>query len=231
MDSSSGPTEQFLSTSPGMLSRGAHLAADDGACLMEAVSVAAQLPWTDAPACTDPLLAHLARLVNDAMSEEGREALATFIPELATTRASEPESVALVSARVAAACTAQALKLRPTLLLAHLNWVVSAEVRCENQYMWPASGRGKGPPVLRRGLVRTRRWLFERGPGARSVEAAVATCLHLPERKRDEALRDLLRSGVDAAHPAAPRPAAELRERRRPEAVPLVSVHPNRPEM
>jgi len=36
MNTSSGPTGQWLSTSPGVLSRGAHLAADDGACVMEA---------------------------------------------------------------------------------------------------------------------------------------------------------------------------------------------------
>lgn len=219
MDTSSGPTGQWLSTSPGVLSRGAHLAADDGACVMEAVSVAAQLPWTDAPACTDPLLAHLARLVNDAMSDEGREALATFIPELVTTRASEPDCVALVSARVAAACTAQALRLRPTLLLLHLYWVVSAEVRCENEYTWPAFGRGGGLAVLRRGLVRTRRLLFERGPGARSVEAAVASCLHLPERERDAALLGLLRSGLDATCPTTLAPGAELRGQQPPESV------------
>ena len=36
------------------LSAGAHLSPDEGTCLMEAVSVAAHLPWSDAPSSTRP---------------------------------------------------------------------------------------------------------------------------------------------------------------------------------
>jgi hypothetical protein len=58
-----------------VFSVGAHLVPADGACLMEAVSQAAGEPWSDTPACTHPLLSHLARLVNDASSDQGRQEL------------------------------------------------------------------------------------------------------------------------------------------------------------
>jgi hypothetical protein len=40
---------------------GWHLGPDDGACLMEYVSVLAGVPFTDSPRCTDSLLAALTR--------------------------------------------------------------------------------------------------------------------------------------------------------------------------
>lgn len=64
------------------LAPGRHRTPRDGACAMELASVLAGEPWSDAPPCTHPLLARLARLVNDATSDAGRRRLTLHVPDL-----------------------------------------------------------------------------------------------------------------------------------------------------
>lgn len=185
-----------------LLSPGAHLTADDGACLMEAVSVAANLPWSDAPACTPALLGLLARLVNDASSDEGRQRLGSLIPGLAAS--SGPD--ALVSARVAEVCAGAAVERRFTPYRLHLHRVAVAAVARESDGAGGDGGASGVPGAAGLGR-RLRRRLFERGPGARAVEVAVTGLHRLPLGERDRALRELLEAGL-AARPAGPaRPA------------------------
>ena len=66
------------------LRTGWHLDPDDGTCLMEHVSQLAGLKFTDSPRCTDPLLAALAQLVNDAVSDEARPQLLGVAGRLAS---------------------------------------------------------------------------------------------------------------------------------------------------
>ena len=176
-----------------LLSPGAHLSADDGTCLMEAVSGAANLPWSDAPACTPALLGLLARLVNDASSDAGRQRLASLVPELAAAGGDD----ALVSARVAEVCAAAALRRRFTPLRGHLHRVAAAQAAREE----PASAAGP--------RARGRRRVFERGPGARAVEVAVTELLRLPTPERDPALRELLEAGL-ATRPGGLRQPARV---------------------
>src|SRR5699024_5080288 len=63
-----------------MLARGKHRKPRRGACFMELASYLAGEPWSDHPACTDPALAQLARLVNDLTTDAGRPQLAPMIP-------------------------------------------------------------------------------------------------------------------------------------------------------
>lgn len=65
-----------------VLSRGKHRSARKGACFMEMASVLANEPWSDHPRCTHPLLAHLARMVNDHTSDANRGELAVLIPSV-----------------------------------------------------------------------------------------------------------------------------------------------------
>lgn len=65
-----------------VLSRGKHRSPRKGACFMEMASVLANEPWSDHPKCTHPLLAHLARLVNDYTSDQSRGELAVLIPSV-----------------------------------------------------------------------------------------------------------------------------------------------------
>jgi hypothetical protein len=65
-----------------VLSRGKHRSARRGACFMEMASVLAGEQWSDHPTCTHPLLAQLARTVNDYTSDAGRGRLAQHIPSV-----------------------------------------------------------------------------------------------------------------------------------------------------
>ena len=65
-----------------VLSRGTHRSPHEGACFMEFASVLAGEPWSDRPGCTHPLLAELARHVNDNTSDAGRPRLVDLIPSV-----------------------------------------------------------------------------------------------------------------------------------------------------
>jgi len=65
-----------------ILSRGEHRSPRNGACFMELVSYLAGERWSDHPACTHPLLAAVARDVNDCTSDAGRPRLAGLIPSV-----------------------------------------------------------------------------------------------------------------------------------------------------
>ena len=64
------------------LSRGKHRSPRKGACFMEFASLLAGERWSDHPACTNPLLAAVARHVNDYTSDAGRVRLAELIPSV-----------------------------------------------------------------------------------------------------------------------------------------------------
>ena len=65
-----------------ILSPGKHRSPRTGACFMEFASLLAGERWSDHPACTHPLLAAVARHVNDHTSDAGRQRLAELIPSV-----------------------------------------------------------------------------------------------------------------------------------------------------
>jgi|SRR5665811_961755 len=65
-----------------VLSRGKHRNPRRGACFMEMASVLAGERWSDHPTCTHPLLAELARLINDSVSDRFRPGLIPLIPSV-----------------------------------------------------------------------------------------------------------------------------------------------------
>jgi hypothetical protein len=154
---------------------GSHLTSDDGACLMELVSVAAGEPWCDDPACTHPLLSHVARRVNDATSDHRRADLARFIPAL--TRASSDDPLAF--ARIAASCTQVAMEDDLSVLLRALH---------------AAAVRRAGSDDRRRHT------LYAHGTAFRSVDLAVLAVLGRPEAVADLALRRMLSTSLRAVH-------------------------------
>lgn len=83
-----------------MLAVGHHRDPRDGGCLMEWVSLLAGERWSDHPECTHPLLAHLARVVNDRVGDASRPALMHLLPMLAGAR-SDDRSWSLEIAAVA----------------------------------------------------------------------------------------------------------------------------------
>jgi hypothetical protein len=86
------------------LSRGKHRNPRKGACFMEFASLLAGERWSDHPACTHPLLAAVARHVNDYSSDAGRARLAGLIPSVIGLTGDDlhiDAAIALGSARLA----------------------------------------------------------------------------------------------------------------------------------
>ena len=67
---------------------GAHTTREQGVCLMEAVAWFADERHSDAPQCACPVIAALARRLNDQLNDEERQRLSPLIPALALSRAS-----------------------------------------------------------------------------------------------------------------------------------------------
>lgn len=88
-----------------VLSRGKHRSPRKGACFMEFASYLAGQRWSDHPACTHPLLAAVARNVNDYTSDEARSRLAPLVPSVIGLTSDDPH----VDARVALRCARTAL--------------------------------------------------------------------------------------------------------------------------
>jgi hypothetical protein len=86
------------------LSRGKHRNPRKGACFMELASYLAGERWSDHPTCTHPLLAGLARLVNDNTSDAGRGRLVELVPTVIGLTSDDPHvdvEIALRSATTA----------------------------------------------------------------------------------------------------------------------------------
>jgi hypothetical protein len=88
-----------------VLSRGKHRSPRQGACFMEMASYLAGERWSDHPACTHPLLAALARDVNDCTSDAGRARLARLIPSVIGLDGEDLH----IDARIALLCARMAL--------------------------------------------------------------------------------------------------------------------------
>jgi hypothetical protein len=170
------------------LEAGAHLVPEDGACLMEYVSVLAGAPFSDHPRCTDPTLAALARLVNDECTDAGRAPLIAFAPDLAATGpAGARRTAAIVLAAVQAA---HAVAPEPAVLRRHVR-------RAGRRYDRVA---GVGPLAA---LARRLDSLHRRGAARRRLEVSVAALRTLPGAQRDAALHATLAVATAAAlrHP------------------------------
>jgi hypothetical protein len=182
-------------TPPGLpvLAAGAHVAPEDGACLMEYVSVLAGTTFSDHPRCTDPTLAELARLVNDAHTDEGRDGLLSFAATLARTPATDAAgTAALVLDVLGAASTATPHPAR-----------LQRYVRGARRRLRLVTGDG-----LLAELARRTDGAHRRGPGRRRLEAAVSAVCTPPGADRDAALRHLLAAAVAGLQPAHSSPAA-----------------------
>ena len=167
------------------LRAGAHLVPEDGACLMEYVSVLAGVPFSDHPRCTDPILATVARLVNDCCTDAGRPLLTAFAPDLAGTGPGDARRTAAIArAAVRRACMAAG---GPG-LRRHLRRAASRYDRVTGVGPWAAAARR---------LDR----LYRLGGGRRHLEASAEALCALPEPQRDAALIATLAAAIAAAAP------------------------------
>lgn len=84
-----------------VLSRGKHRNPRKGACFMELASYLAGERWSDHPKCTHPLLASLARDVNDHVDDDARTRLAPMIPDVIGLRGGDARVDAWIAREVA----------------------------------------------------------------------------------------------------------------------------------
>lgn len=153
---------------------GTHLDPDAGACLMELVSVAAGAAWSDHPSCTHPLVAHLARRVNDALSDTSRQQLRPLVPVLAR---SGPAGLGSFAA-ICLACTSYTLQQRPSWTVLQLHSL-----------------------AVRHSRRPQRNWLYEHGAAYRTMEICVSALTRLPSDRADQALTGLLLHAISALNP------------------------------
>lgn len=84
-----------------VLARGKHKSPRSGACFMEFASHLSGEAWSDHPACTHPVLASLARMVNDCTSDDARSRLMTLIPSVIGLRGDDQRVRLVVALRAA----------------------------------------------------------------------------------------------------------------------------------
>ena len=98
--------KRFEGTAPELLpvlSRGKHKSPRSGACFMEFASHLSGEAWSDHPACTHPVLASLARMVNDCTSDDARSRLMMLIPSVIGLRGDDQRVRLVVALRAATA--------------------------------------------------------------------------------------------------------------------------------
>ena len=80
-----------------VLSRGKHRNPRKGACFMELAAYLAGDRWSDHPDCTHPVLAKLAREVNDHVDDYGRQRIAPLIPDVIGLNGDDPRVSAWIA--------------------------------------------------------------------------------------------------------------------------------------
>jgi hypothetical protein len=200
------------------LSRGKHRNPRKGACFMEFASFLAGERWSDHPACTHTLLAHLARLVNDHTTDAGRHHLVPFIPAVIGLTSDDPH----VDVRIARRAATTALPV----VAEERQRVMAVAVLASNRLLANLDGRPPGSldDESRQALSQVphaAKWArrftretpisptgFRRRGAPSAVTQAVAGIAAACIQDPDGLLRDLLVAVIDdfAAwlHPAAP---------------------------
>ena len=103
-----------------VLSRGKHRSPRSGACFMEYASFLAGERWSDHPKCTHPLLAGVARDINDHISDAERAKLVPLIPSVVGLDSDDPLLDVIISTRCALMALPVAAEFRQRALAAGL---------------------------------------------------------------------------------------------------------------
>ena len=189
-----------------VLSRGRHWTPRRGACFMEYASVLAGERWSDHPKCTHPLLAELARHVNDRISDAERQRLTRLVPVVVGLRGTDRTSLTL-AVTVAASVILEVPESSQRVLAAGL---LKAEQLCADGGVELAELRCQARSALDLvpGAVA---WVEKLQPYARiDAETFAARCAPTMVRcavegvvtsgspHRDELLRTMLEAGIAA---------------------------------
>ena len=190
-----------------ILSRGKHRSPRQGACFMELASYLAGERWSDDPACTHPLLAALARDVNDYTTGTGRAALAGLVTSVIGLAGEDLH----IDARIALLCARTALPV----VAAEQQQVMAVSVLACERVLAALDGRPAGwlgapsravlaqvPLAARwaRGFTRgttASPETFRRHSAPATVHAAVKGIAEACIPQPDQMLYDLLTAAID----------------------------------
>ncbi|GAA0618274.1 hypothetical protein HPO96_13200 [Kribbella sandramycini] len=200
-----------------VLSRGKHRNPRKGACFMEFASYLAGEPWSDHPACTNALLAGVARDVNDCTTDAGRARLAPLIPSVIGLTPSDPHVVPRVTAR----CIQHALPI----VSQERQYILAVALIVGERELAALDGRPRDDlePASRdvlEAVPSATRWAraftsrshrgspdFARRTAPRAVSCAVEGISQACVRNPDERLFDLLSAAIDETKRWMPAPA------------------------
>lgn len=190
-----------------VLAKGKHRSPAEGGCFMEFASWMAGERWSDHPSCTHPLLASLARLVNDAVTDYHRPQLAPLVPAVVGLAHDDLHVDALVARRCALIALPHARPedrrvlavalLTADRVLADLDarpeGLVSEEVEQTLAVTPAAADWAREMAVGRLPSARA----FRRHAGPTAVRCAVNAILHGTCGQRDLALHGMLAAAID----------------------------------
>lgn len=194
-----------------ILSAGRHRTASRGACFMEYASFLAGERWSDRPACTHPLLASLARDVNDLTTDARRSDLLPLVPRVVGLYPAQEVYAAEIAVLAASAALPIASMERQRALAAG---VISLVRRAGDERLVSIADEAlDSVPDTRRWAQRYVAEVYTtRGPWASAAEAIVHTstvgialaCVGDPETH----LKDLLVAAIEAGERSIVRTSA-----------------------
>jgi len=202
-----------------VLSRGRHRSPRKGACLMEMASFLAGERWSDHPACTHPVLATLARCVNDMLDDAHRQRLVTMIPDIVGLDPDDPRATTallLTAARAALPVAAEDRQNLMALAILNAERVLAEQDGCSPGHLSDASraALARSPSAERWARLYLARMGFNPAGVSPSSAAKVAVLAvdgiaRAWVDDRQERLVELLREGIDvmaAFSPLVPAP-------------------------
>lgn len=198
-----------------VLSAGKHRNPRKGACFMEMASFLAGEKWSDHPKCTHPLLASMARLVNDALSDEERPRIATLVPDVVGLVADDLEVDVALAIRAAASALPVASATRQNVLAVGLLTArrmleqvpgehADLERQCEEAFAQVPDSLAWARRYARDARVSERVFRRQTAPHivAYAVEGIAVSCTD----GRATHLVDLLRAGIGDVRSRVPAP-------------------------
>lgn len=216
-----------------LLARGKHRSPRKGACFMEMASFLAGERWSDHPACTHPLLASVARLVNDHSSDAARQRLVGLIPSVIGLTSDDPRMDARIALRCATTALPVAAAERQRVLAVSVLVAEHTLARLEGRPVGRLSERSRWALAQ---VPHAARWAaefideisitevgFRRHAAPSTVRYAVAGIARACVPDPDAMLRDLLAATIDdcAAMTSRPDPAPAAAPARTPDPDPV----------
>ena len=189
-----------------ILSRGKHRHPKHGACFMEFASYLAGERWSDHPHCTHPLLASLARQVNDHTSDDARQGLVELVPEVIGLTTNDPRADVAIALRAAATALPVVSAERQQVmalallncerLLAHLEGTPPGELSPRSQSALDAAPAAAVWAHRHSRDARVSERVFRRQTAPAVVGCAVAGIARACETDPNGLLRDLLIAAI-----------------------------------